>query len=248
MNRNQYDTDVTTWSPQGRLHQVEYAMKAVELGSAAVGCVSKTHAVLATLMKTSSDLAAHQRKVFRIDDHIATAMAGLVPDGRVLCRFMRNECLEHSFVYETPLPVSRLVMTVADKSQKCTQFASRRPYGVGLLVAGYDATGPHLFQTCPSGNAWEYKAVAIGSRSQSARTYLEKNFAKFENLCLDDLVRHALLAVRETAGTADLTPSNVEVVVVGADTKVTHVTEQRLKTYLESLDSASESPDAMQIN
>ena len=44
--RNQYDTDVTTWSPQGRLHQVEYAMKAVELGSAAVGCVSKTHAVL----------------------------------------------------------------------------------------------------------------------------------------------------------------------------------------------------------
>ena len=33
----QYDTDVTTWSPQGRLHQVEYAMEAVKQGSAAVG-------------------------------------------------------------------------------------------------------------------------------------------------------------------------------------------------------------------
>lgn len=33
----QYDQDVTTWSPQGRMHQVEYAMEAVKQGSAAVG-------------------------------------------------------------------------------------------------------------------------------------------------------------------------------------------------------------------
>lgn len=33
----QYDTDVVTWSPQGRLHQVEYAMEAVKQGSVAVG-------------------------------------------------------------------------------------------------------------------------------------------------------------------------------------------------------------------
>ena len=41
----------------------------------------------------------------------------------------------------------------------------QRPYGVGLLVAGYDSTGPRLFQTCPSGNYYEYFGMALGARS-----------------------------------------------------------------------------------
>lgn len=86
MFRNQYDTDVTTWSPAGRLFQVEYAMEAVKQGSAAVGLRSKTHAVLAAVNKAASELASHQRKVFRADDHVGVAIAGLTADGRVLSR------------------------------------------------------------------------------------------------------------------------------------------------------------------
>jgi len=39
--------------------------------------------------------------------------------------------------------------------------------------------GSHLFETCPSGNFYAYKAQAVGARSQSAKTYLEKNVDKF---------------------------------------------------------------------
>lgn len=46
-----YDTDVTTFSPQGRLFQVEYAMEAVKQGSACVGVTSGTHVVLAALKR-----------------------------------------------------------------------------------------------------------------------------------------------------------------------------------------------------
>jgi Proteasome subunit len=46
----------------------------------------------------------------------------------------------------------------------------RRPYGVGLIVAAYDATGPHIIETSPSGNYFEYVGIAIGARSQSAKT------------------------------------------------------------------------------
>lgn len=64
------------------------------------------------------------------------------------------------------MPLGRLVRQIADKSQLCTQRSWKRPYGVGLLVAGVDAKGPHLYNTCPSGNYYEYKAMAIGARSQ----------------------------------------------------------------------------------
>ena len=49
MFRNQYDSSASTWSPQGRIHQIEYAMEAVKQGSATVGVKSKTHAVIVAL-------------------------------------------------------------------------------------------------------------------------------------------------------------------------------------------------------
>lgn len=39
--------------------------------------------------------------------------------------------------------------------------------------------GPHIFQTCPSANYFDCKAMSIGARSQSARTYLERSMDKF---------------------------------------------------------------------
>merc|ERR1712086_48875 len=157
MHRNQYDTDCITWSPQGRIHQIEYACEAVKQGSACVGLRSKTHAVLTA-------------------------------DGRVLSRYMRQECMNHSYVYEQPLPTRRLVARLADKSQIGTQRSGKRPYGVGLLIIGCDETGPKLYNTEPSGVFNEYFAMAIGSRSQAARTYLERTYESYPDATVDDLV------------------------------------------------------------
>ncbi|KAK8513954.1 hypothetical protein V6N13_005130 [Hibiscus sabdariffa] len=215
MFRNQYDTDVTTWSPAGRLFQVEYAMEAVKQGSAAIGLRSKTHIVLGCVNKANSELSSHQKKIFKVDDHIGVAIAGLTADGRVLSRYMRNECINYSFTYESPLPVGRLVVQLADKAQVCTQRSWKRPYGVGLLVAGLDESGAHLYYNCPSGNYFEYQAFAIGSRSQAAKTYLERRFESFTDASRDDLVKDALMAIRETLQGETLKSSVCTIAVVG---------------------------------
>ncbi|CAK9865464.1 unnamed protein product [Sphagnum jensenii] len=246
MFRNQYDTDVTTWSPAGRLHQVEYAMEAVKQGSAAIGLRSKTHVVLATVNKASSELSAHQKKLFKIDNHIGIAMAGLTADGRVLSRYMRSECINHHFVFESPLPVGRLVVQVADKAQVCTQRSWKRPYGVGLLVAGLDETGPHLYQNCPSGNYSEYQAFAIGSRSQAAKTYLERKFETFMECTKEELIRHGLFAVKESLQEEELSSGNCGVAVVGIDEPFVVLDPKTLQSYIESLETGKEEQQTME--
>jgi 20S proteasome subunit alpha 6 len=65
------------------------------------------------------------------------------------------------------------------EAQVNTQEYGRRPYGVGFLVIGQDQTGPHLYEFSPSGTSYEYYAMSIGARSQSAKTYLERHYESF---------------------------------------------------------------------
>lgn len=248
MFRNQYDNDVTVWSPQGRIHQIEYAMEAVKQGSATVGLKSRTHAVLVALKRAQSDLTAHQKKLVRIAPHIVIGISGLTADGRSLGNFMRTECLHSEYVYERPLPVSRLVSIVGNKTQIPTQRYGKRPVGVGILVAGYDEKGPHIYQTCPSANFYNCKAMAIGSRSQSARTYLERNFAKFQDSSVEELVAHGLRALRETLPSEqELTTSNCSVSIVGRGHDVVIYEDEAVDPFLKNIEEAkTEAPEPMQ--
>lgn len=92
----------------------------------------------------------------------------------------------------------------------------RRPYGVGFLVGGYDETGPHLFEFSPSGVTYEYFAMAIGARSQSAKTYLERHYESFPDCSLDELIMHGLNALRDTLQQdKDLTTLNTSIATIG---------------------------------
>ncbi|XP_060519583.1 proteasome subunit alpha type-1 [Cylas formicarius] len=237
MFRNQYDSDVTVWSPQGRLHQVEYAMEAVNLGSATVGLKSKTHAVLIALKRASSELSAYQKKIINIDDHIGITISGLTADARILSRYMRTECLNYKYSHDTYLPLNRLISMLGNKMQVCTQRYDRRPYGVGLLVAGYDDRGAHIYQTCPSANFYDCKAMSIGARSQSARTYLEKHLEELQTSSLEELIKHGLRALRDTLPPeVDLNTKNVSIGYVGKDQQFKILEEEETGPYLKLIE------------
>ncbi|TNN63348.1 Proteasome subunit alpha type-1 [Liparis tanakae] len=167
-------------------------------------------------MRAQSELAAHQKKILHVDNHIGISIAGLTADARLLCNFMRQECLDSRFVFDRPLPASRLVSLIGSKTQIPTQRYGRRPYGVGLLVAGFDDMGPHIFQTCPSANYFDCKAMSIGARSQSARTYLERSMDKFSDSNLNDL--------------------NVSIGIVGKDMEFVIYDDDDVAPFLEGLE------------
>jgi len=193
--------------------------------------------VLAGLKRSPNELASYQKKLSKIDDHMGIAMSGLTADGRSLVKYMRTEALNHKYVYGTAVQASRLVLDLADMHQESTQTYVRRPYGVGLLVASCDQTGPHLYMTEPSGNYYEYYAMAIGSRSQTSRTYLEREFDKFSDSSRDELIKFGLKALAVSlAGDAELDTKNASIAIVGADEPFHIIEGAALQAYLDAIE------------
>ncbi|KAF2397191.1 N-terminal nucleophile aminohydrolase [Trichodelitschia bisporula] len=216
MFRNNYDNDSVTFSPQGRIFQVEYAQEAVKQGSVVVGVVSKTHTVLAALKRNAEDLSSYQKKIIPIDSHYGVALAGLASDARVLSNFMKQQSLASRLTYDRAIPLGEITQRIGDRAQANTQNYGKRPYGVGLLIAGVDAKGPHLFEFQPSGVTQEMLACGIGARSQMARTYLERNLEQFEGAGREELIKHALRALKESLSQdKELNVDNTSVGVAG---------------------------------
>ncbi|KAI3633350.1 hypothetical protein MIR68_008297 [Amoeboaphelidium protococcarum] len=253
MFRNQYDNDVTTFSPQGRLHQLEYAMEAVKQGSATVAVKSKDYAVVVCLRRKSGELGSWQEKIIRIDDHVGLSYSGLSSDARLLSNSMRTSALQSKMLFQSPISTFKLVSRIADKAQSNTQGYGSRPFGVGFLVVSYDDGVPHIYEFMPSGNVFDYYANAIGGRSQSCRTYLEKHFDKLEQCNLDQLINHALLALREAIPAAssqasgddkdaaskkdesEMKPEDVGIAIVGKDRKFAKLSDSEVERYVVGL-------------
>lgn len=250
MFKNQYDTDTTAWSPTGRLFQVEYANEAVNNGSAAVGVKGADYVVLTALKRNPvSGLSSYQEKAFKLDEHVGMAISGLVADGRALSRFLRTECMNYRYMHDSDAPLVMLADIVGAKHQRHIQFAGKRPFGVGLLIAGYDRQGPRLYQTVPSGDVFDFKATAMGLRSQAARTYLERHFRGFPACDLDELVMHALRALgAATSGGVELNIKNTTIAIVGKGTPFTILTEEEARKYLDGFKTRPEDIPAVADN
>jgi 20S proteasome subunit alpha 6 len=91
--------------------------------------------------------------------------------------------------------------------------------------------------------------MAIGARSQSARTYLEKCLEEYEGASLDGLIMHALKALRDTLPADSPTGLNLEncsLAVVGVDTPFVILDgSERLKALLDQLPAAA--PRQMEV-
>lgn len=148
---------------------------------------------------------------------------------------MRQQSLSSRLTYDRPILLSEITSRIGDRAQSSTQNYGRRPYGVGLLIAGVDALGVHLFEFSPSGITQEMAASAIGARSQMARTYLERHLDTFEDCSRDDLVKHALRALKESLSQdKELTVDNTSLGVAGLEEDFKMYEGQEISSYLET--------------
>lgn len=205
-----YSFSLTTFSPSGKLVQIEYALQAVSAGAPSVGIKAKDGVVLATEHKMKSILYEEHsvHKVEKVTDHIGIVYSGMGPDFRVLVTRARKIAQEYLLQYGEEIPTVQLVTKVAAVMQEYTQTGGVRPFGVSLLVAGWGEDRPYLFQCDPSGAYFPWKATAMGKNSINAKTFLEKRYS--EGLELEDAIHTALLTLKESFDVG-MTEDNVEI-------------------------------------
>ncbi|KAJ3507578.1 hypothetical protein NM208_g15941 [Fusarium decemcellulare] len=242
---DRYSFSLTTFSPSGKLVQIEYALNAVNQGITALGIKATNGIVLATEKKSSSPLADQSSlaKISNITPNIGMVYSGMGPDYRVLVdRARKVSHTGYKRIYNEYPPTRILVQDVARVMQEATQSAGVRPYGVSLLVAGWDEGiepeeeetdsdsdngekkvnkktggihkgGPMLYQVDPSGSYYPWKATAIGKSATKAKTFLEKRYS--EELELEDAIHIALLTLKDNIE-GEMNGDTIEIGIVGA--------------------------------
>lgn len=233
MGDSRYSFSLTTFSPSGKLMQIEYALNCVQKqGKTSLGIRARDGVVLATEKKTSSSLIKEEsfEKVAKVCDSVGIVYAGMGGDFRVLLKKARKRAATYSKTYKDAIPVEQITRKTAAVMQEYTQQGGVRPFGVSLLIAGYDDDGPALFQADPSGAFFGWNATAIGSNSVNAKTFLEKRFS--EDMELEDAIQTALLTLRE-GFEGEMTAHNVEVGVIGSDRKFRVLTPEDVQDYLD---------------
>ena len=211
-----YDRAITVFSPDGRLFQVEYAREAVKRGTTTVGVKFKDGVVLIVDKRLSSKLIEPKsiEKIFKIDSHIGCATSGLVADARALVDRARIECQVNAFNYSEDLAVETLVKKICDFKQSYTQYGGVRPFGTAMLMAGIDASGPHLYETDPSGAMMAYKAGGIGAGRNEVMEVFEKDFK--DNMTQNQAVNLGLKAL-SAANENNLKSEIVEIAVINPE-------------------------------
>ena len=148
MGDSAYSFSLTTFSPSGKLVQIEYALNAVAKAVTALGVKAKNGVVIATEKKLPSVLIDEKsvQKILMLTENIAIVYAGMGPDFRVLVRKGRKAAQQYFRVYREVIPVGVLVRELAAVMQEFTQQGGVRPFGISLLLAGFDHNGPQLYQ------------------------------------------------------------------------------------------------------
>jgi 20S proteasome subunit alpha 2 len=98
------------------------------------------------------------------------------PDYRLLVKQARKMAQKYFLTYREPIPTVQLVQRVAAVMQEYTQSGGVRPFGVSLLICGWDSGRPYLFQCDPSGAYFAWKATAMGKNYINGKTFLEKRY------------------------------------------------------------------------
>ena len=161
-----YSFSLSTFSPEGRIQQIEFAGKAVDNGPPCAAITTRDGVVLAKAYKKSDKalvVDGHSLHILRVTETTIATYAGLPADFRSLVDAARTIAIELEKTNGFPPSASMLANEIGRRVQERTQRGGFRPYGCSLLLASPSS----LYRIDPSGWVAPLRACAAGAGSAS---------------------------------------------------------------------------------
>jgi len=209
---DEYDYDNTTFSPDGRLFQVEYARETINKGSTTLGLKYCNGVLLASYKNFNSSLieSSTANKIKNIDDEIICSYVGLSADARLLIDYSQEIAANYKMLYNEKISIRELVEEICFYKHLFTLYNGLRPFGLVLIYAGIDNKGVHLFATDPSGSFLRYKAICEGIKKDIIIRYFEKHYDdKFNK---DKAIKFAIDSIKKA--NKKFIKKNLEIIVL----------------------------------
>lgn len=176
------DKQITIFSNEGKLYQVEYSFNAVKnSGYTSIGVRGKDCVVVITQKKIpdKSVVSSSTTHIFKVTESIGVLFTGLLPDAKNVLLKMRQQALEFLDNFGYHIPITVLAQKISEECQFYTQQAHMRPLCVISLLFSFDEEkGPQLIKIDPAGFFVGYRACATGEKEQQTTNFLEREFKK----------------------------------------------------------------------
>ena len=208
-----YSFSLSTFSPEGRIQQIEFAGKAVDNGPPCAAITTRDGVILAkAYKKTDKALVVkdHSLHILRVTETTIATYAGLPADFRSLVDAARTIAIELEKANGFPPSASMLATEVGRRVQERTQRGGFRPYGCSLILASPSS----LYRVDPSGWVAPLRACAAGAGSASIQADLVSILEEDAATATRRLVE---LLTADGRGVAVATVSSDEPIVIDVD-------------------------------
>jgi 20S proteasome subunit alpha 4 len=144
---------------------------------------------------------------------------------------LKVEAQSFRLTVEDAPSVEYMAKYIAGVQQQYTQKGGARPFGIAILLVGFDIDGtPSLWLSDPSGTYSSWKAYATGRNSKTVNEFLEKHYK--ESSEEKNVIKQAVRALLEVVESGD---GNVEVAVLKHNQELRKLSADELKDVMEQI-------------
>lgn len=235
-----FDKNINSFSPEGRLYQVEYSIKAAEISGATCIAIKgfDTICVVEDKKRNSGDETLINDSIsFKISNNTACVCSGIPGD----LNFFKSEIIEEFCKFYQrngfEISVDQLANALSMKNQALTQQAFTRIPAVKTILFGIDKEiGPLLLKIDPSGYFSYHSSCAIGEKANEFIGYIQKNniSTEIKYFSREKTIINTISFLEHVLKT-DLKAIEMQISVVSVGNKIQVLTLTEIDNYLEKL-------------